>query len=236
MKRIFLGLICIFFYSTIHLQHVHAEMISRKQIEPTGQVVWEVPKKKKLIALTFDDGPHPVYTPKVLDILKQYNAHATFFQVGNRMVQYPQIVQQVVQAGHELGNHSMNHPYENKIGFEQMRTEIIQAEEIIQKYQPNKPKFYRPPGGYIDNSLLNELQQREYKVVLWSYHQDTEDWSMPGTETIADQVISQARSGDIVLLHDGGGNRSQTVEALKIILPTLKKEGYQFVSMSELLK
>ena len=225
----------IFFFSIFHID-VNAEMIKRKQTEPTGHVIWEVPKKEKVIALTFDDGPHPVYTPKVLEILKKYDAHATFFHVGYKMTQFPQIVQQVVQGGHELGNHSMTHAYENEVGFERMRNDLIQAEAVIQKYQQNSPKLFRPPGGYIDNNLLKEVQVKGYKVVLWSYHQDPKDWSLPGAQTIAEHVIRHARNGDIVLLHDGGGDRSQTIQALKSILPTLKQQGFKFVTVSELLQ
>jgi peptidoglycan/xylan/chitin deacetylase (PgdA/CDA1 family) len=235
MKKICILLLFIFF-CFIAQANASTDMIKRKEVEPTGQVVWEVHSSKKVIALTFDDGPHPKFTPQVLTLLKQYDAHATFFQIGYRMQQYPQIVQLVIQAGHELGNHSMTHQYENKTGAIIMCMDVEKAEGIIQKYQPNHIKLYRPPGGYIDNALLKELKRLDYKIILWSYHQDTKDWSMPGAEVIANQIIQHARSGDIVLLHDGGGNRGQTIQALKSILPALKQQGYQFVSVSELLQ
>ncbi|EKN71055.1 putative polysaccharide deacetylase [Neobacillus bataviensis LMG 21833] len=210
-------------------------MIKREQVEPTGHVIWDVATHKKVIALTFDDGPDPVYTPQILALLEKYGAHATFFQIGNRMELYPDVVEQVVEAGHELGNHSMTHPYENKVGFQQMRHEVVLADRIIQKYQPNHPKLFRPPGGYLDNSLLQEARELGYRVVLWSYHQELKDWSLPGALNIANHVISHARNGDIILLHDGGGDRSQTLQALKIFLPALKEKGYNFVTVSELL-
>jgi peptidoglycan-N-acetylglucosamine deacetylase len=234
MKRICLliMLICSCF---IPPTYASTDLIKRKAIEPTGQVIWEVHTSKKVIALTFDDGPSPIYTPQVLELLKQYNAHAIFFQIGYKMERYPQIVQQLVRAGHELGNHSMKHQYENKVGVKNMLTDIIRADNILQKYQPNNLKLFRPPGGFIDTALLQEVKQLGYKVVLWSYHQDTKDWSLPGAQVISDHIIHHARSGDIVLLHDGGGDRSQTIQALKSILSTLKQQGYQFVSVSELL-
>ena len=151
------------------------------------------------------------------------------------MRRYPDIVEQVVDAGHEIGNHSMTHPYENKVGFQKMRDEIIKADHIIQRYQPNHSKLFRPPGGYIDSALLQEARKQGYKVVLWSYHQELKDWSLPGAKVMADHVIRHARNGDIILLRDGGGNRNQTIEALKIFLPVLIKQGYEFVSVSELL-
>lgn len=229
-------LVFVCFYTSIHSSaDADTGMIKRKQIEPTGLVVWDVTTKKKAIALTFDDGPSPTYTPQILNLLEKYQATATFFQIGNRMERYPEVVHQIVAAGNELGNHSMTHPYENKVGFEQMRSEIAQADRIIQKYQPNHPKLFRPPGGYLDNALLQEAKSQGYKVVLWSYHQELRDWSLPGAQVIANHVIRNARNGDIILLHDGGGDRRQTIEALKIFLPALKKKGYQFVTVSELL-
>lgn len=143
--RIIAIFICI---CSIVQTNASAKMIKRKQIEPTGQVIWDVATNKKVIALTFDDGPSPIYTPQVLAVLEQYGAHATFFQIGNRMRRYPDIVEQVVDAGYEIGNHSMTHPYENKVGFQKMRDEIIEADHIIQRYQPNHSKLFRPPGGY----------------------------------------------------------------------------------------
>lgn len=235
MMKICFLLIFIFF-CFIEQTNASSNMIKRKDVEPSGQVVWEVHTSQKVIALTFDDGPSPKFTPQVLKLLKQYDAHATFFQIGYRMQRYPQIVQQVVQAGHELGNHSMTHQYENKTGARIMCSDIEKAESIIQRYQPNHIKLFRPPGGYIDNALLKDVQRLDYKVVLWSYHQDTKDWSKPGAKMIANHIIQHARSGDIVLLHDGGGDREQTIQALKSILPALKQQGYQFVSVSELLQ
>ncbi|WP_190284905.1 polysaccharide deacetylase family protein [Bacillus sp. S3] len=234
MKRVRIIIACICFYSSLQ-SNVFAEMIKRRQVEPTGQVVWDVTTSKKVISLTFDDGPSPIYTPQVLALLEKYSAHATFFQIGNRMELYPDVVEQVVEAGHEIGNHSMTHPYENKVGFQQMSGEISRAERIIQKYQPNHPKLFRPPGGYLDNALLHEAKEQGYRVVLWSYHQELKDWSLPGARNIANHVIRHARNGDIILLHDGGGDRSQTIEALKLFLPALKEKGYSFVTVSELL-
>jgi peptidoglycan/xylan/chitin deacetylase (PgdA/CDA1 family) len=234
MKRLCLiiTLICSCFITHINAS---ADLIKRKEVEPTGQVVWEVPTPKKVIALTFDDGPDPKYTPQVLELFKQHGGHATFFEIGYRMEQYPEIVEQVVQAGHELGNHSMTHQYENKTGVKYMSLDIIKADQIIQKYQPDRLKLFRPPGGYIDAALLQETKQLGYKVVLWSYHQETKDYTLPGAQVIADHIIRNARNGDIVLLHDGGGDRSQTILALKSILPALKQKGFQFVTVSELL-
>ncbi|WML51351.1 polysaccharide deacetylase family protein [Neobacillus sp. PS3-12] len=229
-------LLIVLFSSFTPYTYASSDMIKRKEVEPNGQVVWEAHTSKKLIALTFDDGPNPKYTPQVLELLKQYDAHATFFEIGYRMEQYPQIVQQVVQAGHELGNHSMTHQNEKKVGAQSMSLDIIMADKVIQKYQPNHLKLFRPPGGYIDNALLQKANQLGYKIILWSYHQDTKDWSLPGAQVIADHTIRNARSGDIVLLHDGGGDRSRTVQALKLILPALKQQGYQFVTVSELLQ
>nr|WP_028400049.1 polysaccharide deacetylase family protein [Ectobacillus panaciterrae] len=215
---------------------VHAEMIKRTEVEPTGQVIWNIQTPKKIIALTFDDGPNPVYTPQILDLLKQYNGHATFFEIGYRMECYPSVVSRVVQEGHELGNHTMTHSYANRVTLERMQQDIMRAQLLIEKWQPNGPLYFRPPGGYIDQDLLEASHQQGYKIILWAWHQDPRDWASPGSDKIVDHVIKQAHNGDIVLLHDGGGDQSQTVEALKTILPSLQKQGYKFVTVSQLLK
>lgn len=215
--------------------HVEAKKIKRDKVEAQGDIVWEVPTSHKVMALTFDDGPNPVFTPEILDILNQYHVQATFFVVGNRMQENPAIMQRIVAEGHEIGNHTMTHRYSNKASIEQMKQEIIETERYIDKWQPNAPRFFRPPGGYMSEELLTLTKEEGYKTILWSWHQDTRDWSSPGVYAIANHVLKHARNGDIVLMHDGIYNKSQTIRALKIILPALLQKGYDFVTVSELL-
>ncbi|WP_416827877.1 polysaccharide deacetylase family protein [Ectobacillus polymachus] len=216
--------------------HVEAKKIKRSEVESQGDIVWEVPTSHKVIALTFDDGPNPIFTPQILNILKQYHVHATFFVVGNRMKENPEIMDRIVAEGHEIGNHTMTHCYSTRSSIEHMKQEILETQTYIEKWKPNSALLFRPPGGYMSEELLDLTKQEGYKTILWSWHQDTRDWSSPGVNAIANHVLKNARNGDIVLMHDGLYNKSQTIRALKIILPSLIQKGYEFVTVSELLE
>ncbi len=184
-----------------------AAMLKRKDLEPTGQVIWEIPTHKKVIAITFDDGPNPPYTKQILQLLRQYHAHATFFTIGYRMQQAPDIVREIIEDGHELGNHTMTHQFANRVPPQRIHREIVQGKKEIEKWQPDSPLLYRPPGGYINESVFYIAKKEGYKIILWSWHQDPHDWSDPGVSNIVNHVVHHARNGDIVLLHDGSGNR-----------------------------
>lgn len=207
----------------------------RKYYEERGEVVWDVKTEQKVIALTFDDGPNPAYTPQILDLLKQYNARCTFFLVGQRVKKFPQIARRIVAEGHEAGNHTFSHPYLHRSGAERIKDEIAKGGETIYAATGQKPKLFRSPGGYYNDKIVHESKSAGYKMIMWSWHQDTRDWSDPGVKKIVGKVLRNARKGDIVLFHDHGGDRRQTINALKEILPELQKRGFQFVTVSELL-
>lgn len=217
------------------LSKVEARMLKRKDLEQTGIVTWDVPVDKKLIAFTFDDGPSVTYTPQILQVLKQYDAKATFFMIGYRMQRFPQVVEMVLNNGHEIGNHTMNHVYAQNVSSQTIKNDILEGQKYIEKWSENSFLF-RPPGGYIDDTVLATIKELDEHIVLWSWHQDPRDWSKPGVNHIVNHVMKNASNGDIVLLHDGGSSQQQTVEALKIILPKLKKQGFEFVTVSDLLK
>ncbi|MGD8192140.1 polysaccharide deacetylase family protein [Brevibacillus ginsengisoli] len=206
----------------------------RKYYESRKEIVWEVPTKDKVIALTFDDGPDPHYTPQLAALLKQYNAKATFFVVGSRVKKFPNIVRALSKDGHEIGNHTQNHPDLRRISSIKLEEEISKANQTIRTVTGNTPSLFRPPGGYYSESLVHVAKKMDNLVIMWSWHQDTRDWSNPGVKKIVNKVLTNARNGDIVLFHDNGGR--QTVEAIKKILPELHQKGYQFVTVSDLLK
>ena len=239
MKRYKLGILFIscsiaaLFLSSV--DRVAAEHHGRYYYEERGEVVWEVQTDKKVIALTFDDGPNPQFTPQILDVLKQHHAKATFFVIGSRIEQYPELAQREVQEGHELANHSYRHPGMTRISPEKLREEIDQAQKVIMSATGQTPRVFRPPGGVYNDKVVNTAREAGCMVVMWSWNQDTRDWSRPGVNKIVDRVLSNAHNGSIVLFHDHGGDRSQTVKALTEILPELEKKGYQFVTVSELL-
>lgn len=215
---------------------VLAQEKDREYYETRGEIVWEVPTDSKVIALTFDDGPDPTYTPQIAELLKQYNAKATFFVVGSRVSQFPEIARQLSQAQHELANHTYSHPDMRRISSAKLKEEVIKTQETIFQTTGVNPQLFRPPGGYYSESVVNIAKQAGELVVMWSWHQDTRDWSDPGVKRIVNKVLTNARNGDIVLFHDYGGNRKQTVQALEQILPELHRRGYEFVTVSDLMK
>jgi polysaccharide deacetylase family sporulation protein PdaB len=199
-------------------------------------VVWEVPTAEKVIALTFDDGPDPENTPRILELLKQYDAKATFFLTGKKVEKYPEIVKREQNEGHELANHTYSHTFfNNRVSLSKLKQEVLKTDEAIFKVTGQKCHLFRPPGGYYNEKLVNLAKEEGYTVVMWSWHQDTKDWNSPGVNRIVKNVLGDTRNGDIVLFHDYSDGQTQTADALKIILPKLKERGYRFVTVSELL-
>ncbi|WP_341734830.1 polysaccharide deacetylase family protein [Microcoleus sp. EPA2] len=188
--------------------------------------------RQKAIALTFDDGPWPKTTVQILDILKQNNIKGTFFWVGRYLQVYPELGKKVAQAGHAIGNHTWNHQY-IKYNEEGAAREIDRTTSLIEELTGIRTYMFRPPGGILNNGLAAYAQKKNYTVVMWSA--DSLDWHT-ATQSLMENVMRQANSGGIVLMHDGGGNRSRTVEALPNIIAKLKKEGYTFVTVPELLE
>lgn len=210
---------------------------SRDFYEKNGTVLWEVHTDQKVIALTFDDGPDPVETEQILNILKQYHAKSTFFAIGERIHAYPEVARKVVEEGHELANHTYHHVYfKRPVNGNLVVKELERTEEEILNITGKRSGLFRPPGGFYDDDLVKISTGQGEQLVLWSWHQDTRDWSRPGVYKIANKVIRNARNGDIVLFHDHVYGQSQTVQALKIIMPRLQKQGFRCVTVSELMK
>jgi peptidoglycan/xylan/chitin deacetylase (PgdA/CDA1 family) len=200
-----------------------------------GQIISEVTPPagaEKVIALTFDDGPWKTTTEQVLDILKQNNIKATFYMVGQAVQAHPEIAKKVVEEGHAIGNHTWRHIMEDMDELTAAE-EMGNAARLIYQTTGVRTALMRPPGGNLTGSLVPYSQKKGYSVNLWSA--DSSDYYL-STPLIIDNVLSNARSGGIVLLHDGGGDRSQTVEALPQIISSLQKQGYKFVTMPELLQ
>lgn len=191
---------------------------------------------EKCIALTFDDGPHPKYTPQILNILDKYNAKATFFVIGKNAEKYPEIVRDEYVRGHEIGNHTYSHPDLKRISASEFLDEITKTKNIITEIIGSSPILFRPPGGYLSNSIVNEVLAQNGVAVLWSWRQDTKDWSCPSSECIVTGVLDNLKDGDIILFHDYNSSVSPTPDALEQILDRLSKQGYKFVTVSELMK
>ncbi|WP_042477911.1 polysaccharide deacetylase family protein [Bacillus ndiopicus] len=205
---------------------------SRQYYEEAGQIVWDINTEQKIIALTFDDGPHKVYTSEILDLLALHGAKATFFVIGENAKKNPELVMRIYEEEHEIANHTYTHPIKTTIP--KLMKEIEQTSEVLQNITGHTPTLFRPVGGQYTDAMIDAIAEAGYKVVMWSWHLDTEDWKEPGVKKII-RIVNSAKEGDVILFHDGGGNRRQTVEALKQVLPELKKQGYTFVTISELL-
>jgi peptidoglycan/xylan/chitin deacetylase (PgdA/CDA1 family) len=183
----------------------------------------------KIIALTFDDGPAPQYTQQILSILAQYQVKATFFQNGEHIAAYPALGRAVRDAGHAIGNHTWSHQQApaDPVG------EVNRADAIIEQVYGSPTGIFRPPFGNFENGVVAASLAKNQAVIIWN--SDPKDWAMPGTDVIARTVAAEATPGGIVLLHDGGGDRSQTVAALPTIIVDLKMRGFRFVTVPELL-
>ena len=198
---------------------------------------------EKVIALTFDDGPWPT-TSELLDVLKENDAVATFFTIGEQIsdkTDYVETIQRMAAEGHQIGTHSYDHAATgggNGVDMTRQSPEK-QIEEVQMGQQAiadatgsEASKVFRSPGGNFHDEIIWNLQPYITSEIGWNV--DTEDWRRPGADAIAERLLS-VKPGDVVLMHDGGGDRSQTIEALKVALPQLRAEGYKFVTIDQLL-
>ena len=188
---------------------------------------------KMMIALTFDDGPHPRYTPMILDILKEYGIKATFFTVGENVTYYPDAVKRCIDEGHEIANHTYTHKDLSRDTFGDICRELLRTEDVLYENFEVRPKLFRPPGGLYTKEVIKASAELDYTLVLWNI--DTKDWAHTPPSKIAEKVLTTIRPGDIILMHDYIGKNTPTPEALRLMLPELIKKGYRFVTVSELL-
>ncbi|MGG2081249.1 polysaccharide deacetylase family protein [Lysinibacillus pakistanensis] len=206
----------------------------RRYYEEAGQILWDIKTDEKVIALTFDDGPHKKYTPEILDVLSKYDAKATFFIVGENAEKNPELALRIHDENHELAIHTYTHPFKTNVS--NLIKEIKQTHATIYGITGYSPVLFRPVEGQYTDAMIDAIHKEGYKVVMWSWHLDTFDWKSPGEKKIINTVLKGAKPGSVVLFHDGGGNREQTVRALKKVLPELEQQGYKFVTISELLE
>lgn len=212
---------------------------------PTPYVVVRTGAQAKQVALTFDDGPDPTYTPRILDVLKQAQVPAAFFIVGENALQHPLLLRRLVAEGHELGNHTYTHPNLATTSAASTALELNATQRLVQAYTGRGMRLFRAPYfGDAEPTTADELdpalvaQKQGYTVV--GLHADPDDWKRPGVDEIVNRAVSDVEgarpdySANIILLHDGGGNREQTVEALPRIIAELRARGYTFVPVSKL--
>ncbi len=185
---------------------------------------------KRQIALTFDDGPHPDYTPKILDILKQNKIKATFFVIGMMCEKYPDLVKAELAAGHCIGNHTYHHVNITKIPIGYVATEIKACGEVVKNITGKPMHLCRPPGGDYNDKVAQVCEALGYTVVLWT--DDPGDYKDPGGKVLMERLTSRVGNGGIILVHDGV---QETLDILPKFIQTMKKKGYEFVTIDQML-
>ncbi|MFC7680078.1 polysaccharide deacetylase family protein [Paenibacillus sp. GCM10028914] len=190
----------------------------------------------KQVALTFDDVPDPRFTPQVLDILKEEGVKATFFVVGSRAKKHPDLLARIKREGHAIGNHSYNHPQFNKLNLVEFRDQIERTNKIIKSITGQEPRLIRPPYGEINEEQLRWARKNNYKIVNWNV--DSLDWKGLTKDQVKQNILSATGPGAIILQHAGGGvgsDLSGTTEALPEVISELRKKGYSFVTLPDML-
>lgn len=186
------------------------------------------------IALTFDDGPNPLYTAQILSILHSYGVKATFFVIGTNATTYPALVQQEYQDGNVVGNHTWTHPNLTQLAVSQIRDQLQHTSDELKAITGVSPVIFRSPGGNFNETVQSLAASLGLSTIVWSV--DPRDWSRPGADVIIQRVLATVHNGSIILLHDGGGDRSQTVAALPTIISSLEQRGLQFVTIPRLIQ
>lgn len=200
-----------------------------KNLIPRRVLLYKGRSQKGSISLTFDDGPHPLYTQSILEILKINNIKATFFLTGTEAEKYPQLVKEIADNGHEIGNHNYSHRHIKRMGYKEIAGEIQQTNRIIQNITGSRPKFYRPPYGELNMSLLCSVFFKKMTLVLWSVDSnDSNDKSPTGIR----ERLKIVKPGDILLLHT---DYPHTVAALPYLIEDIRESGFECVSISKIM-
>lgn len=201
---------------------------SARPSRPLERPLYYVDDASRAIALTIDDGPDPVYTPQVLRILSDYHVTATFSMIGLRVAAYPELARAVADAGHQIANHTWTHADLAGLPARIVHSEMAKASRAIHTATGLHPGLFRAPYGAWSAAVIRQCETMRMIPLDWSV--DPRDWERPGTRSIIRTIMTNTRPGSIILEHDGGGNRSQTVEALRVVVPRLLHEGYHFVT------
>ena len=206
--------------------HVTARHERERKAGATRQPEYYIDDGPMTVALTIDDGPSPLYTPQVLQVLEKHGVRATFSMVGSNVAYYPHVAREVASAGHLIANHTWSHADLPALPAAAMRDEVARAAVEIHAATGQHPTLFRAPYGAWSPGLLDYCAAQGLTPLDWSV--DPRDWARPGVNAIVQDILRTTRSGSIILEHDGGGDRSQTVAALKIVLPRLLDRGFRF--------
>jgi peptidoglycan-N-acetylglucosamine deacetylase len=203
-----------------------------------GKTFTGLPPGSRQVALTYDDGPNDPHTLRLLEVLAKHNVHATFFLIGRYVQQRPQVVRDIVRAGHVVGNHTFTHPLLTFKSETEIKQQLSQCRAALQDASGEHSNLFRPPFGGRRPAVLRVAHELGLDSVMWNV--TGYDWNAPPAAVIERKVANQIRGGDIILLHDGGhkqmgANRSQTVLATDHLLTRYKPEGYEFVTISQMM-
>ncbi len=199
----------------------------------TRMIIRHGNRKSWSIALTFDDGPQKPYTEQILDILAKYSIKATFFLTGEKVEQNPDIVRRIISDGHEVGNHSYSHKTMRSRSSKWLRREIERTDELLLQAGANHPIHFRPPFGRNSFQLISLIKKMKKKIILWDI--GPKDFKYSHSYEVVGKVLKKMKPGSIIVLHDGGGDRSVTVEAVNILVKDIREMGYKFVTISEFI-
>jgi peptidoglycan-N-acetylglucosamine deacetylase len=217
-----------------YVRKIALSALTKRRLIRSGQLFERGPDARRAVALTFDDGPHPDLTPQVLEILRRYDARATFFCVGINALAYPELVARTVEEGHQVGNHTWSHPFLPDLTRDQVLRQVDATNEALAKAAGGENTLVRPPYGARTPSVLGWLAKHGMVTALWDV--DAGDWAAPGVEAVTHNVLSRVRPGSVVLMHDAGGDRSQTVAALPRIVEKLLADGYELGTVDEVTR
>ena len=195
---------------------------------PRSWLTTSGPAAGRSLYLTFDDGPHPDFTPPLLDLLAEYDVKASFFLIGQQIERHPELARRIVQEGHVLGNHSYSHPHFERLTLNEQFEQIRHTEELLSSIDGHQKHMFRPPRGVLPLPMVIRCLRERRRICIWSY--DTHDYSRKPMDEVLPLIRrNDVRSGDVLLMHDDGG---LALDLLRVLLPEWKRQGFEFRALS----
>lgn len=199
--------------------------------QPAGSVVRGVPGAGKRLALTFDDGPSPQYTPAYLEVLREHGVRATFFMVGRQVKSSPELAAMIAADGHDIGNHTFDHPNLRRVSNDTIQQQIQSTNELLEQATGQQVRYFRPPGGNTNQNVTAVAAGKGLDVIMWNI--DPRDWERSKTpDQIVTHILNNLQPGGIVVMHEG---KPQTLAALPVLINKLREQGWELVTVTELL-
>ncbi|SHE47176.1 Peptidoglycan/xylan/chitin deacetylase, PgdA/CDA1 family [Seinonella peptonophila] len=225
--------ICLFTYSICCIPMIQSTDVAATDVTPS-RMLFHGPGSKKMVALTFDDGPDHDYTLQILDILKEYHVPATFFIVGRLAKRYPSVLNRIISEGHVIGNHSWDHPDFTELTPAEINHQLRRTNRMVFKLTGKQLRFFRPPFGAIDRKIERQIVNKGYSIIYWNV--DTKDWSGRSAKRILSVVKRSLKPGSIILFHSAGGHRhlKGTILSLPKIIRLMREKGYEMVTIDRL--